>query len=165
MDISKLEPGTKDLVNVFVESEKGSKSYYKYDQKTGFFNLEKVLKLPFTGSFGFVPKTHHVDANTLDVMILASDSIKQGIVVQARPIGIVRLKAQIPDDVLIAVSIADKEYEKLKDISEVDDDTVKNLKAFLEEFKELKVENVLDSVHAKNSVRRSMELYQRSVNR
>ncbi|MBN2203124.1 MAG: inorganic diphosphatase [Candidatus Aenigmarchaeota archaeon] len=162
MDITRLEPGTKDIVNVFIESEKGSKSYYKYDPKTGLFNLNKLLKLPFTGSFGFVPKTHHIDANTMDVIILASDSIKQGIVVQARPIGIVRLKAPIPDEVLIAVSLADGEYKNVKDISDIDEETMKNLKSFLEEFKELKVDNVLDSQHAKNSVRRSIELYQRS---
>ena len=70
MDISKQEPGTKDLVNVFIESEKGSKSYYKYNDGTGLFKLKKVLKLPFTGSFGFIPKTHHIDADPLDVIVL-----------------------------------------------------------------------------------------------
>ena len=153
MDISKQEPGTKDLVNVFIESEKGSKSYYKYNEQTGLFKLKKVLKLPFTGSFGFIPKTHHIDADPLDVIVLMSDPIQQGIVVEARPIGLVRLKAEIPDEILVAVSIADKEYEKVKDIDDIDMGTMKSLKAFLVEFKDKKIDQV---------VRRSIELYQRS---
>ena len=60
MDISKVEPGNEDSVNVFTETEKGSKSYYKYNKESGMFMLQKVLKTEFPGTFGFVPKTHHV---------------------------------------------------------------------------------------------------------
>jgi len=163
MDISRQDPGNQDLVNVFIESEKGSKSYYKYDKKTGMFKLKKVLGIPFPGSFGFVPKTHHVDAESLDVLILVSDSLQQGIVVEARPIGMIRLKAEIPDEVVIAVSVADKEYEKINDLAEVGEETVKSLKKFLEEFKGMKTDNVFGKEHAKKAVRRSIELYQRSM--
>ena len=163
MDISEVQPGDKDLVNVFIESEKDSKNYYKYDTKKGMFTLKKVMKTTFPGSFGFIPKTHHVDGQPMDVLMLASDSIEQGIVVEARPIGMIRMKAEIPDDILVAVPVADSEFEKLKDLSKVDNDTMKSLKAFLEEFKEMKVENVFDSDHAKNAVRRSIELYRRSL--
>jgi len=163
MDISKIEPGDTEVVNVFVESEKDSKSYYKYDSKTGMFNLKKVLKLPFTGSFGFIPKTHHVDGEPLDVLILASEAIEQGIVVEARPIGLIRLKAEIPDEVLVAVSTADSEFDNVKNLSEVSDNIMKNLRTFLEEFKDMKIENIFDSDHAKKAVRRSIELYQRNL--
>lgn len=162
MDISRVEPGNSDVVNVFIECEKDSKSFYKYDTRTGMFNLKKVLKLPFTGSFGFVPKTHHVDGEPLDVLILASESIEQGIVVEARPIGLVRLKAEIPDEILVAVFTADSGFEKVKNLSDVGEDVIKSLKAFLEEFKGMKVENIFDSDQAKKAVRRSIELYQRS---
>ena len=99
----------------------------------------------------------------MDVLILVSDSIQQGIVVQARPIGIVRMRSQIPDEVLVAVSIADEAYDDLCDLSKVDDATMKSIKAFLEEFKGLKVENILDSKHARNAVRRSIELYEKGM--
>jgi inorganic pyrophosphatase len=163
MDISEVQPGNKDLVNVFVESVKGSKSYYKYDAKKGMFTLKKVLKTPFVGSFGFVPKTHHVDGESLDVLLLASESIEQGIAVEARPIGMVRMKSEIPDDVLVAVPTADNDFRNVKDLSKIDEGLMKSLKAFLEEFKEMKVENMFDSEHAKNAVRRSIELYQRNL--
>ena len=107
MDISRVEPGNEETVNVFTETEKGSKSYYKYDQNSGMFTLKKVLKSAFPGSFGFVPRTHHVDGEAMDVLILVSDSIQQGIIVQARPIGLIRMKGEVPDEVLIAVSLAE----------------------------------------------------------
>ena len=159
MDISTIEAGNKDVVNVVIESVKGSKSFYKYDDKSGLFNLKKILEDTFPGSYGFIPKTHHVDAKFLDVLILASDSIQQGIVAQAKPIGLIRLRAQIPDDVLIAVSVADKKFENINDLSNLNKETLDNLKGFLEKFKELKIENVFDSEHAKNAVRRAIELY------
>jgi inorganic pyrophosphatase len=163
MDISKIGPGNKDLVNVFVESVKGSKSYYKYDKRTGVFVLKKILEIPFPESYGFIPRTHHIDAKSLDAMIISSDPINKGTVVQGKPIGMIRLRSDIPDDVLIVVPIADSEFEKIKDLSTLNKDIQDNLKAFLEKFKELKIENVFDSERAKKAVGRAIELHRKMV--
>jgi inorganic pyrophosphatase len=163
MDISKIGPGNKDLVNVFVESVKGTKSYYKYDKKMDVFVLKKILEVPFPGSYGFIPRTHHIDAKPMDAMIISSDPINKGIVVQAKPIGMIRLRSEIPDDVLIVVAIADMKFEKIKDLSTLNKDILDNLKAFLEQFKELKIENVFDSERAKKAVGRSIELHRKMV--
>jgi inorganic pyrophosphatase len=161
MDISKIEPGNEDNVNVFVESVKGSKSFYEYDNKSGLFTLKKNLKIPFPGLYGFIPKTHHIDAEPLDVLILTSESLQQGIIVQSKPIGLIRLRAEIPDDVLIAISTADKEFENTVDISNISKETLDNLKEFLEQFKELEIENVFNAEHAKKSIRHAIDLYKR----
>jgi inorganic pyrophosphatase len=163
MDISKIGPGNKDLVNVFVESVKGTKSYYKYDKKMDVFVLKKILEVPFPGSYGFIPRTHHIDAKPMDAMIISSDPINKGIIVQAKPIGMIRLRSEIPDDVLIVVAIADMKFEKIKDLSTLNKDILDNLKAFLEQFKELKIENVFDSERAKKAVGRSIELHRKMV--
>ena len=163
MDISKIGSGNKDLVNVFVESVKGSKSHYRYDRKTGVFVLKKILEIPFPGSYGFIPRTHHIDARPMDAMIISSDPINKGIVVQGKPIGMIRLRADIPDDVLVVVPAADMVFEKTKDFSALDVDIQNSLKAFLELFKELKIEAVFDSERAKRAVARSIELYRKMV--
>ena len=159
MDISKIEPGNKDVVNVFITCMKNSKDCYEYDFKTDTFILRKVLNISFPGVYGFVPRTHHIDAEPLDVLVLTSDAIQQGIVIPARPIGIIRMRTSVPDDVLIAVPISDKNFESMRDA------TVKNnleeIKNFLETFKELKVESVLDSEHAKKSIENAIELYKK----
>jgi inorganic pyrophosphatase len=159
MDISKIEPGNKNMINVFVESEKGSRNSYEYDAELDMFRLQKVLKTAFPGSHGFIPRTHHVDGKTLDVLVLSTDTIKQGSLVQVRPIGSIRLKADIPDIVLIAVPLADENFANNKNISEIDKGTLDNLKAFLEEFKGLQVGDVFDSDNAEKAVERAIELY------
>ena len=159
MDISKIEPGNKDVVNIFITCTKGSKDFYEYDKKTDNFILRKVLNISFPGVYGFVPKTHHIDAEPLDALVLISDTIQQGIVLPARPIGVIRLRSSVPDDILIAVPISDNNFEKTSDVTKVNE--LEELKKFLEEFKELKVESVLDSEHAKKSVENAIKLYKR----
>jgi inorganic pyrophosphatase len=163
MDISKIEAGSENIINVFIESEKGSKNSYEYDSRLGLFKLKKVLGNTFPASHGFIPRTHHVDGKTLDVLILSSDTIRQGTLVQARPIGMVRLKAEVPDIVLIAVPLADKSFEKTKNLSEVSKEAMDNIKSFLQEFKQMEVDDVFDSERAKKSVKRAIELHKKSM--
>ncbi len=159
MDISKIEPGNKDVVNVFITCVKGSKDFYEYDKKTETFILKKVLDIPFPGAYGFIPKTHHIDAKVLDTLVLVSSQVQQGVVLPSRPIGIIRLKGNIPDDVLIAVSISDKNFEQIDDISQIEN--LNNLKEFLEKFKESEVEYVFDAEHAKKSIEIAINLYKK----
>jgi len=159
MDISKIEPGNKDVVNVFVSCTKGSRDFYEYDEETETFILKKVLDISFPGAYGFIPKTHHVDGEPLDALVLSSNSVQQGIVLPARPIGIIRMKGNVPDDVLVAVPISDDRFGGINNMTEINN--VDELKKFLEVFKGLKVEFVLDVKHAKKSVEAAINLYKR----
>jgi len=159
MDISKIEPGNKDVVNVFIECVKNSKDFYEYDPKTETFILRKVLDITFPGVYGFIPNTHHIDAEPLDVLVLVSNDIQQGIVLPARPIGVIRLKGNVPDDVLIAVPISDKTFNRINDITKLSN--IEDIKKFLERFKGLRVEYVFDAKHAKRSIDVAIELYKK----
>jgi inorganic pyrophosphatase len=159
MDISKIEPGNRDVVNVFITCVKDSKDFYEYDKKTDNFILKRVLNISFPGVYGFIPKTHHIDAEPLDTLVLTSDQIQQGIVLPARPIGVVRLKANVPDDVLIAVPISDRSFEGVNDVTKINN--LEEIKKFLEAFKGLGVESVFDSEHAKKSVEVAINLYKK----
>ena len=157
MDISKIEPGNRDVVNVFITCMKDSKDYYEYDFKTDTFILRKVLDISFPGVYGFIPRTHHIDAEPLDTMVMTSNQIQQGIVIPARPLGIIRMRTSVPDDILIAVPISDKSFGSIRDATGINN--FEEIKNFLEKFKELKVESVLDSEHAKRSVENAIKLY------
>jgi len=159
MDISKIEAGDISKLNVFIESMKGSKNYYRYDDVTGTFILQKVLKQEFPGCYGFIPRTHHVDAKPLDVLILTTEPLELGVVIKVRPIGVIRFKSEIPDDVLIAVPLNEKKYNDIKDVTKLSKDILKKLKIFLEDFKGLIIERVFDAQRAKNAVRRAIELH------
>jgi len=159
MDTTKIEPGDGDVVNVFITCVKGSKDFYEYDKKTDNFILKRVLNISFPGVYGFISKTHHIDAEPLDTLVLTSDQIQQGIVLPARPIGIIRMKSNVPDDVLIAVPISDRSFEGVNDATKISN--LEEIKKFLEAFKGLKVEYVFDSEHAKKSVGVAINLYKK----
>jgi len=161
MDVSKIEPGNMGMVNVFIGCIKTSKDYYEYDEKADTFILKRVLENPFPGAYGFIPKTHHIDAKPLDVLVLTSNQIQQGAVLPARPIGVIRLKGDVPDDVLIAVPISDESFRQINDISQIEN--LDELKKFLETFKGSKVEYVFDAEHAKKSIETAINLYKRGV--
>ncbi len=93
--------------------------------------------------------------------MLTDRPLQQGTVLEVRPVGVIRMRGNIPDDVLIAIPVEDKKYERIKDLSQLNEAMIKNLKAFLEEFKNSKVENTFDSERAKRAVERSIGLYKK----
>jgi inorganic pyrophosphatase len=161
MELNKLEPGNPSKINVLITAEKDSRDLCEYDEEAEAFILRKVLAHPFPYSYGFIPKTHHTDGEPLDVMVLTNEPIKQGIVIQARPIGLIRLRGRMPDDILIAVLLTDKNFEKTQDLLSLNENEIERLKSFLAELKEKKFQDIFGSVHARRAVERSIELYKR----
>jgi inorganic pyrophosphatase len=157
MEINKLEPGSPNRFNVLITCEKDSRDYCELDEKSEAFILRKVLSAPFPGFYGFIPRTHHIDAEPLDVLILTSEPIKQGIVVQAKPIGLIRLRGKIPDDILVAVLSS----EEAKDLLRLEREEIQKLKNFFEEFKGKEVEGIFGTEHALKSIEKAIELYRR----
>ncbi|MEM5778426.1 MAG: inorganic diphosphatase [Candidatus Aenigmatarchaeota archaeon] len=155
MEISKIEPGSQNQFNVLITCEKNSRDYCEYDEKSDAFILKKVLSQSFPGYYGFIPKTHHIDAEPLDVLILTEEPLKQGIVVKVKPIGLIRLRSKIPDDVLIAT------LNETKDLLSLEKETLERLKSFLEELKGKEIEEIFGIEKAKKAVERAIELYKR----
>jgi inorganic pyrophosphatase len=157
MEINKMEPGSPNKINVLITSEKGSRDYCDFDSVSESFVLKKVLANLFPAYYGFIPRTHHIDGEPLDVLVLTNESLRQGIVVQAKPIGLIRLRGKIPDDILVAVLSS----EATEDLLSFEREDLDKLKNFLEELKEKEVENVFGAEHAKKSVEKAIELYRR----
>ena len=59
-------------LNVVIETPKGSRNKYNYDEKLGLFKLGGVLPsgASFPFDFGFVPSTVGGDGDPLDVLVL-----------------------------------------------------------------------------------------------
>jgi inorganic pyrophosphatase len=161
MELNKLEPGEPNKVNVLITSEKDSRDFCEYDENSEAFILRKVLTDSFPYFYGFIPKTHHTDGEPLDVLVLTDEPIKQGVMIQARPIGLIRLRGKIQDDILIAILLTDKKFEKIQDLLSIDENEIERLKSFLAELKGKEFENIFGPVHARKAVEHSIELYKR----
>jgi inorganic pyrophosphatase len=77
-------------LNVVVDTPKGSRNKYKWDEQHGQWRLSKVLPLgmTFPYDFGFLPSTRGGDGDPLDVLLLNEEPAFPGCVVPARLIGV-----------------------------------------------------------------------------
>jgi inorganic pyrophosphatase len=78
-----------DELNVVVETPKGSRNKYKYDEAGGVFMLHKLLTAGavFPFDFGFLPSTRGEDGDPLDILILMEEPARTGCLVPVRLIG------------------------------------------------------------------------------
>ncbi|HEY7159259.1 MAG TPA: inorganic diphosphatase [Gemmataceae bacterium] len=85
-------------LNVVVDTPKGSRNKYKFDEQNGQWRLSKVLPqgLSFPYDFGFLPSTQGEDGDPLDVLLFMDEPTFPGCIVPARLIGI--LEAEQTED-------------------------------------------------------------------
>ena len=78
-------------LNVVIETPKGSRNKYNYDENLGLFKLGGVLPsgASFPFDFGFVPSTLGGDGDPLDVLVLMDESAFTGCLVRVRLVGVV----------------------------------------------------------------------------
>jgi len=79
------------LVNVIIDTPKGSRNKFKYDEELGLFRLSKVLPLgsSFPYDFGFIPGTRGEDGDALDVLVLLDEPAMPGCLVTVRLLGVI----------------------------------------------------------------------------
>jgi len=125
-ELPSIDPDSK-RVNVVIDTPKGCRHKYKYDEKQGVFRLSKVLPegMSFPYDFGFIPSTRGEDDDPLDVLLLTNEPCVLGSVIPARLIGILEAKQiengkTIRNDRFMAVVETDfnsAEFRSLEQIS------------------------------------------------
>ena len=67
---SRAESG---LVNIIIDTPKGSRNKFKYDEKTQCFRLSRILPAgaSFPYDFGSIPMTCAEDGDALDVLVIS----------------------------------------------------------------------------------------------
>jgi len=125
------------IIQVIIETPKGSRNKFAFDAKQNIFTVKAVLPagMSFPYDFGFLPRTLAADGDPIDVLLLMDEPAFPGIAVRARLIGIIEGeqtsgKKKIRNDRLIAVAEMNHEYAYLKKL----DDLPKKFLRELEEF-------------------------------
>lgn len=113
------------LVQVVIETPKGSRNKYAFDRKQKVFELKKVLPagMAFPYDFGFLPRTLAADGDPVDVLVLMDEPAFPGCVLKCRLIGIIEgeqgtKKKMVRNDRIVAV---EKENHSFADIKVIDD--------------------------------------------
>ncbi len=168
MDLVKdIPPGTEDEINVIIEIPAGKRNKYEYDKDLKVFMLDRVVPEPlvYPADYGFIPQTHCEDGDPLDVLLLIRESTYPGILVKSRPIGMFIMDDEGEEDnKLICVPVDDKYYEDVKELKDLPAHLQKEIKYFMEHYKDMKgskvvVSKFLDSKAAKAEFEKSIKMY------
>ncbi len=140
-----IESGSKDEINVIVEINKGSKNKYEVDKKTGLIALDRVAHTAqdFPFDYGFIPRTLWHDDDPIDVILLTTYPLLPGVLVHARPVAIMNMiDSGDADDKIIAVPTDDPRFEGVKDLSDINPHTLKEIEHFYSTYKKLQHKEV-----------------------
>lgn len=170
-----ITPGTDapNEINVIIEINKGSKNKYELDKETGMIKLDRVMHTsqdyPF--DYGYVPQTHWHDGDPLDVVLLTTYPLIPGILVEARPVGVIDMVDSGEGDAkIIAVPVGDPRFKNVKSLADVNEHTLKEIEHFFLTYKQIqKKEVTIDSTRdvedAKNVIKEAIELYKKEFNK
>ena len=123
-----------------IEIEKGSKNKYEMDKETGALRLDRILytSTHYPANYGFIPRSYGDDGDPLDVLVLLDHAIYPGVVVNVRPVAVLKMSDEAGgDDKLVAVLSKDPRWAHIQDITDIPEFTRKEIEHFFEHYKDL----------------------------
>jgi inorganic pyrophosphatase len=163
-------PDDADLIQVVIETPKGSRNKYAFDPDQRVFHLKKVLPsgMAFPYDFGFVPSTKAQDGDPLDVLVLMDEAAFPGCIVACRVIGAILGEQDedgetVENHRLIAVENENHNYSTVKRLSDLGKSLLKELEQFFVDYHALSKEKF--RVEKCVGRRRALALIQRAKGR
>ncbi|MGI4757521.1 MAG: inorganic diphosphatase [Janthinobacterium lividum] len=142
-NLERLAPFNKDgVLQVVIETPKGSRNKYAWDHERRCFELKKVLPagMVFPYDFGFIPSTRADDGDDLDVLLLMDEPAFPGCVLGARLIGAFEGEDTLEDgtkqrnDRLLAVAEASDLFANFNHVDDLPDEFRKHVGHFFENY-------------------------------
>ena len=142
--LSAFEGESRDL-NVIIETPKGSRNKFKYDEELGLFRLSGVLPAGavFPFDFGFVPSTRGEDGDPLDVLVLMDEPAFAGCLVPSRLIGVIEAEQTEEgtterNDRLVAVAANSYTHGDVRSIEDLSDTLMTEIEHFFVSYNTVK---------------------------
>ncbi|MET0647018.1 MAG: inorganic diphosphatase [Pyrinomonadaceae bacterium] len=135
-----------DELNVVIETPKGSRNKYEYDEKVGLFKLGGVLPsgASFPFDFGFVPSTVGGDGDPLDVLVLMDEPAFAGCLVRTRLVGVIEAEQTERDgettrnDRLVGVAADARLHTRLRALEHLDPTLLEEIEHFFVSYNDIK---------------------------
>jgi inorganic pyrophosphatase len=133
-------------LNVVIETPKGSRNKYEYDERLRLFKLSGVLPsgASFPFDFGFVPKTLGGDGDPLDVLVLMDEAAFVGCLVRARLVGVIEAEQTERDgettrnDRLIGVAAESRLLARVNTLASLGPDLIEEIEHFFISYNRIK---------------------------
>jgi inorganic pyrophosphatase len=139
-----LDEENTEIIQVVIETPKGSRNKYAFDPDQKVFELKKVLSagMTFPYDFGFIPRTKGGDGDPVDVLVLMDEPAFPGVVVKCRLVGIIEgeqfdKKDRERNDRIVAVASENHSFADIKHIDDLGKLFVRELEDFFVNYHEL----------------------------
>jgi len=137
----KLEP-----MQIIVETPRGSRNKYKFDEQSGRMKLSKVMPegMVFPYDFGFSPETRGEDGDPLDVLILCDEPTFPGCQIDARLVGAILAQQkgagqkETRNDRIIAVAEASVLYASVNELFDLEPKVLKQIEEFFVNYQRVR---------------------------
>jgi inorganic pyrophosphatase len=155
---------------VVIEIPRGTHHKYEYDDELDAIKLDRVLHSAvfYPTDYGFIPQTLSEDGDHLDALVLITDPLFPGCVVEVRPIGILDMEDEAGrDKKIIAVAETDPKMSDVQTIQDMDKHYKLEIEQFFKEYKELEHKKVkVKEWHGKEEafrvIEKAMEHYRKA---
>ena len=150
-------------VQVIIETPKGSRNKYAFDDEQKVFQLKKVLPagMAFPYDFGFIPSTLAEDGDPVDVLVLMDEPAFPGCLLKCRLIGIIegeegKGKDMVRNDRIVAIEMENHSYAHVKHVDDMGKTFLEEIEEFFVNYHELseKQYRISDVRGPKEAVRR-----------
>lgn len=157
-----------NVIQVIIETPKGSRNKYAFNPDLRIFELKKVLPagMTFPYDFGFVPSTIAEDGDPVDVLVLMDEPAFPGCLLQCRMIGIIEGEQGKKSDCerndrIVAVEEQNHSYAFVRNIKDLGKEFVEELEEFFVNYhqqsgKQYRILDVRGPKEAKRRVRDGM---------
>lgn len=171
-DIKKERIQKDNFISV-IEISKNGRNKYELDKETGMLKLDRVLytSTHYPANYGFIPRTYADDNDPLDVLVLCQEEILPLTLVEAYPIGVIRMiDGESEDEKIIAVAKQDPFLNGYNDITEVPNHISAEIMHFFEVYKQLEgkqttVEKIMGRAEAEKIIQKCMDMYKQKFNK
>src|ERR1700691_5701604 len=142
--LSSMDEDHDGIVQVVIETPKGSRNKYAFDHKQRVFELKKVLPagMTFPYDFGFIPRTLAEDGDPVDVLVLMDEPAFPGCLLKCRLIGIIEgeqsnKKLKERNDRVVAIEKEDHSFADIKRLADLGSTFLEELEEFFVNYHEL----------------------------
>jgi inorganic pyrophosphatase len=134
----------REIIQVIIETPKGSRNKYAFDVDQKVFELTKVLPagMAFPYDFGFIPSTLAEDGDPTDVLVLMDEPAFPGCLLKCRIIGVIegkqgKGKKAERNDRIVAIEKMNHSYADIKRIDDLGKEFVEELEEFFIHYHQL----------------------------
>ena len=145
MDLSKIPVGVNPPYDVYavIEIPQGGEPVkYEIDKDSGAIFVDRFLHTAmfYPANYGFIPHTLADDGDPMDIMVVSMVPVAPGVVIRARPVGVLKMSDEAGGDEKILAVPVDKlhpSYTNVKSWSDLPETLTAQIAHFFQHYKDL----------------------------